>query len=189
VYTVPPLPVRYTLHPHGVPHRVGARVRACNRKPRSFGASRSRPHHRGGQLGCRRDDRSPGNRRSIPLLGLASPASDSDPTVSTEHPQRLVGVARTPGAPLRYWLFTPELQWQSRGTLAYLTGVRGVPLSEARERQRQPQQAADGAPPHPCGIRHLPLDCHWNPGANRQCGRGVNGERLLALSPCRRLCR
>jgi hypothetical protein len=25
--------------------------------------------------------------------------------------------------PLRYWLFTPELQWQSRGEMAFLTGV------------------------------------------------------------------
>jgi hypothetical protein len=31
--------------------------------------------------------------------------------------------SRFPFIPLQHWLFTPELQWQSRGKMAYLTGV------------------------------------------------------------------
>jgi hypothetical protein len=31
----------------------------------------------------------------------------------------------SPLTPLQYWLFTPEIQWQSRGTMAYLTGATG----------------------------------------------------------------
>ena len=33
-------------------------------------------------------------------------------------------------SPLQYWLFTPELQWQSRGETAYLTGVTGNYVSK-----------------------------------------------------------
>jgi hypothetical protein len=32
---------------------------------------------------------------------------------------------------------------------------------------------------HLCKIRHLPLDCHCNPGVNSQYRRGINGKRLL----------
>ena len=39
---------------------------------------------------------------------------------------------RFPLTPLRFWLFTPELQWQPRGKMAYLTG--GVSTGNARAR-------------------------------------------------------
>jgi hypothetical protein len=43
--------------------------------------------------------------------------------------------------PLRYWIFTPELQWQPRGTLAYLTGV---PFAQAM--LLPPYRCAAGSP-------------------------------------------
>ena len=45
--------------------------------------------------------------------------------------------------PLRYCLFTPELQWHSRGKMTYLTGVAGGGGREGGNKDRGgPRQAA-----------------------------------------------
>jgi hypothetical protein len=44
--------------------------------------------------------------------------------------------------PLQTWLFTPESQWQSRGQIAYLTGVcTGTGNAPARPSRRRPTTA------------------------------------------------
>jgi hypothetical protein len=50
---------------------------------------------------------------------------DVQPTIKRINRQR------HPFIPLEYWLFTPELQWHSRGKMAYLTGASTARCSSA----------------------------------------------------------
>ena len=67
-------------------------------------------------------------RRSLRLPPLCHRCRESNPAAqgfwasAARRRPRLVS-ERFPLTPLQYWLFTPGMQWQSRGQMVYLTGV------------------------------------------------------------------
>jgi hypothetical protein len=76
--------------------------------------------------------------------------------------------ALTVNIPLRYWLFTPAMQWRPRGQTAYLTGA-DIPALAVIHRCGDchellyPQTTSRSTPMqrlpckmHPCKIRHFP---------------------------------
>ena len=85
-------------------------------------------------------------------------------------------------APLQYWLFTPELQWQSRGQQPV---VKGLPINSAAHRGARVvesssyEDTSDGlgagsvcvSSPFDAGC--VPLNDSGNPGVNDESYRGV----------------
>jgi hypothetical protein len=56
--------------------------------------------------------------------------------------------------PLQYWLFTPELQWQSRGKRAHLTGCQRETLGVAPKHRGRGERPTGGGLPCEGQVTH-----------------------------------
>jgi hypothetical protein len=79
-----------------------------------------------------------------------------------------------PSIPLQNCLFTPELQWQSRGQMAYLTGETLWQSSMKCRRSSAPPRALPATVISPPSIlAALTLSCSGDPGVNDVSHRGT----------------